>query len=230
MRSTWFAISLLVFSVPAVYSQHSQPTQPEGRVIGTVLDEQDQPIDNAQVCTHVSLPGKTVETCSAQSTSTGQFQMDHLPMGTFGVVASKDEDGYGGSDPSDEIQTVTLTPEAPMASVILKLGPKGGILVPSARDKVTGKPVYGFVLTWHVAGTDGSWSGGAGFSRWTTRTSIPAEKDVIIDRVSARGYKKWVYTDPLSPSGRLQFHLQHGDYKSIIIELEPEAKDAPAAQ
>ena len=230
MRSPWFVAALVLFSTLLAYSQTGEQTSPEGKVTGTVLDEQGQPIDNAQVCTHVSLPGETIETCSAQSDGSGQFQMDHLPMGTFGVVASKDEDGYAGPNPSDEIQTVTLTPEAPMANVVLKLGPKGGILVPSVRDKVTGKPVYGFVLSWWVDGTEGSWSGGAGFSRWTTRTSIPAEKDVIIGRVSARGYKTWVASDQSNPSGRLHVNLHRGEYKSLSIELEPEAKDGPTAQ
>ena len=229
MCSTWFAVGLLFLSTPGVYSQVSQPTQPEGKVTGIVVDEQNQPINDAEVSTQVSLPGKTVSNGGAKTDSNGQFQIEHLPMGTFGVVASKNEDGYAGFNQSAEMPTVTLTPEAPLANVVVKLGPKEGILVPSVKDKVTGKPLYDFVLRWHFDGTNSSFSGGGGFSRWTTRQSIPAEKDVVIGQVSARGYKKLVPTDPSDPSKPLQLHLQRGEVKSLSIELEPEAKDAPPA-
>ena len=196
--------------------------------MGVVVDEQNQPIIDAQVCTRVSLPGKLEDNCPAQTDGNGQFQIEHLPMGTFGVVASKNEDGYAGFDQTG-MPTVTLTPEAPLANVVVKLGPKEGILVPSVKDKFTGKPVYDFVLRWHLDGPNSSWSGGGGFSRWSTRMPIPAEKDVFIDVVSARGYKKWVPTDPSDPSRPLQLHLQHGEVKSLSVELEPEAKNAPTA-
>lgn len=32
------------------------------------------------------------------------------------------------------------------------------------KDKVTGKPVYDFLLSWQVYGTDSSLPGGGGFS------------------------------------------------------------------
>ncbi len=225
MRSSWFALSLLLLAAPAMYSQVS-PTQPEGRIIGTVLDERGQPIDNAHVSTLVSLrPGETFATEGAKTVNNGQFQIEHLSLGSFTVLASKDEDGYAGFNQAG-MPTVTLTPEAPLAKVVVKLGPKEGILAPSVTDKVTGKPVCNFLLRWHVTGTNSSWAGGMGFSRWTTRQSIPAEKDVFIDMVSARGYKKWVPTDPSDPSRPLQLYLQHGEVKSLSIELEPEAKDA----
>jgi carboxypeptidase family protein len=225
MRSTWFAISLLLLWAPATYSQVSQPSQPEGRVTGTVLDEQGQPINNAHVSTLVSLPGESFATEGATTDSNGQFQIEHLPMGTFTVVASKNEDGYAGFDQAG-MPTVTLTPEASLANVVVKLGPKEGILAPSVTDKVTGKPVCDFLLRWHVTGTNSSWAGGIGFSRGTTRQSILAEKDVVIDMVSARGYKKWVPTDPSDASRPLQIYVRRGEVKSLSFEIEPETKDA----
>ena len=228
MRSTLFAISLLLLSVPATYSQVSQPAQSEGRVIGTVLDEQGQPINNARVFTQVSLPGKTVSTEGATTDSNGQFQIEHLPMGTFTVLASKQEDGYASFDQAG-MPTVNLTHEAPLANVVVKLGPKEGILVPSVKDKVTGEPLCNFMLSWHVSGSDYTWTGGGGFSRWTTRQSIPAEKDVFIDMVSARGYAKRVPTDPSDPARPLKLRVQRGEVKSLSFELEPEPKASPTA-
>jgi hypothetical protein len=125
--------------------------------------------------------------------------------------------------------TVVLTPEAPTANVVVKLGPREGILEPSVKDRITGKPVYNFRLRWHVDGPNPSFSGDSGFSQWTTRQSIPAEKDVFIDAVSARGYKKWTPSDPSDQSQPLQLHLQRGEVKALNIELEPEAKSSPTA-
>jgi len=223
MRPICFALGLLLLSTFSAYSQVSQPSQAEGRVVGTVLDEQGQPINGAQVCTQVSLPSKINANCVVRSDKTGQFQVKHLAMGTFGVYAEKREDGYAGSDQLGGIQTVTLTPDAPLAQVILKFALKSGILAPSVKDKVTGKPVCNFLIQWHAIPADSvSIAGGAGFSQWTTRTSIPAEKDVFIDEVSARGYQKLLCTDPADPSKPLKVHLQHGEVKLLTFELEPD--------
>ena len=90
------------------------------------------------------------------------FGSSTCPWGPFSVVASKNEDGYAGFDNFPGIQTVTLTPEAPLANVVIKLGQKEGILAPSVKDKVTGKPLCDFLLRWYVSGTNSSLSGG----RW----------------------------------------------------------------
>lgn len=46
------------------------------------------------------------------------MQIAHLPMGTFGVVATNDEDGYPSFNQVG-MPTVTLTPEAPLANVVV---------------------------------------------------------------------------------------------------------------
>lgn len=101
------------------------------------------------------------------------------------------------------------------------------------KDRVTGKPLYNFMLQWgaestKIGITERGMGGVGGFSRWTTRTSIPAEKGLSIE-VSARGYKKWVYVDPPNPSRRFPLRVQHGEIKSLNIELQPEAEAAPTA-
>jgi hypothetical protein len=224
MRSTWFAVSLLLLSTSLSHSQ----MRPEGRVTGTVLDEFSQPIDKAQVCRVVYLPSKSDATCFAHTDKTGQFEIDHVPMGTYGVVASKNEDGYADFGLTAPVK-VTLTPEEPLANVIVKLGPRAGILIPRVRDKVTGTPLPDFFLKWRVDVPDGTWTGTSGFSQWTTRTSIPAAKDVSF-QVSAPGYQTWVYTDPSNLSRPSYLRLESGEQKSLSIELQPEAKNTPTPQ
>jgi hypothetical protein len=223
MRFAWFAAALLFLLTSPSYSQASEQGRPEGRVIGTVLDELDQPINKAQVCTVVNLPGESHSLCVARTDKTGQFQINHLPMGTFGLVASKIDDGYEDFEHAVPEQAVTLTPQQPLASVIVKLGPRAGILIPSVKDMVTGKPVPDFWVSWKFDIPNGSSTGTSGFSRWTTRTSIPADRDLSLE-VSAHGYKKWVWADGSNPSQPLYLRLRSAEQRVITIELQPEAK------
>ena len=66
---------------------------------------------------------------------------------TYGVVASKIDDGYADFGLTAPVK-VTITPEEPLASVILKLGPRAGILIPLVKNKITGKPVSDFLVAY----------------------------------------------------------------------------------
>ena len=227
MRSKSFAASLLLVLLTSLtYSQTSQQIPAVGRVTGTVLDELDQPINQAQVCSvvHIQLKPNTSQsnsTCVTHTDETGQFEIDHLPMGTYTITASKNDEGYAELRQGTPVPEVTLTPEEPIANVIVKLGPKQGILIPLVKDTSTGKPVFDFLLRWQTVVPDGRWGGTAGFGQWTTRTPIPAAKDVSLE-VSAHGYKNWVYADP---SGSRFLRLKSGQRKILSIELQPEAKN-----
>jgi hypothetical protein len=226
MRSTSFAVSLLMVIFSSLTSsQTSQQTPAVGRVTGTVVDESSQPINQAQVCSVVYLvlkPNRSQSnsTCVTHTDETGQFEIDHLPMGTYTITASKNDDGYAELGQGTPMPEVTLTPEQPLASVIVKLGPKQGILIPVVKDNVTGKPVFDFFLKWQTDVPDGRWSGAAGFSQWTTRTPIPVEQDVSLE-FSAHGYKSWVYADP---TGSRFLRMQSGEREILSIGLQPEAK------
>lgn len=86
--------------------------------------------------------------------STGQFQIQHFPMGTYRVTASKNEDGYPEIEDTNALPTATLTPAEPLARVMVKLGPQTGILVPIVKDKVTGKRIFQFQVHWMVNDPD----------------------------------------------------------------------------
>jgi hypothetical protein len=228
MRSKSFAASLLLVLLTSLtYSQTSQQIPAVGRVTGTVLDEFNQPINQAQVCSVVYLrlkpnTSQSNSTCVTHTDKAGQFQIDHLPMGTYSIAASKNDDGYAELGQGTPVPEVTLTPEEPIANVIVKLGPKQGILIPVVRDKATGKPVFDFLVRWQTVVPGGTSSGASGFSQWTTRTPIPAAKDVSLE-VSAHGYKNWDYVDP---SGSRFLRMQSGERKILTIELQPEAKNS----
>ena len=216
MRATWFLITLVLLSAGLCYSQAAI----EGKVVGVVVDEQNQPINGAQVCTRVaSRSGGAVGNCLALTDRGGQFEIEHLPLGTMSIVASKMEDGFVESHQAPGMQSVTLTAEAPQASIVLKLGPREGILVPTVKDANSGAPVYDFTLTWRpVSAQLRGNAGGAGFSRWVRSTPIPAEQDIVIDAVSARGYKLW-RSDQYGP---VPLRLERGEQRAVTFELEPD--------
>ena len=89
-----------------------------------------------QVCTWMrDAPAGSRESrggCPAATTDqAGQFRIDHVAMGTTGVEAIKPEDGYVAFAGTSVSEVVTLTPNQRSATVVLKLGPKAGRLIPT---------------------------------------------------------------------------------------------------
>lgn len=234
MERLWLPITvLLLASLPAL-PQTSRESPPAGTITGTVLDEQGKPFQGVQVCTYMmGAPSGSREArgdCPAATTdSDGQFRIDHVAMGTFGVEAIKPEQGYIAFAGTSVKQLVTLTPNQPSATVVLKLGPKPGVLLPSVKDKFTGEPIAEFQVEWTIFDPDNGGnlsSGGQFLRRGMTSAIVPPGKNLVLT-ISARGYKKWLYYDPSDPSRPAFLRLEPGEEKELEVELEPEA---PAAR
>jgi hypothetical protein len=225
---------LLLASLPT-FPQTADSSQPEGTISGTVLDEHGQPFKAVLVCTYMmGAPSGSKEArgdCPAATTDeAGQFRIDHVAMGTFGVEAIKPEDGYIAFAGTSVKKFVTLTPNQSSATVALKLGPKPGRLLPSVKDKSTGKPIFFFEVSWAISDPDpdepNSISGGQTISRVNERAIVPPEKHLVLT-ISARDYEKWVYHDPSDPSRPATIRFRPGEEKELLVELEPQA---PAAR
>ena len=66
--------------------------------------------------------------CPAATTEdAGQFRIDHVAMGTFGVEPIKPDQGYIAFAGTSVRQFATLTSRQSSATVLLKLGPKAGV-------------------------------------------------------------------------------------------------------
>jgi hypothetical protein len=231
MRAMFFTLLLLV-SLPTL-PQTADSSQPEGTISGTVLDEHGQPFKGVKVCTYMTdAPPRSKEArgdCAVTTDEAGQFRIEHMAMGRFGVEAIKPEDGYIAFAGTSVREFVALTPSESSAIVVLKLGPKPGVLLPSVKDELTGQPITSFQLSWKILDSDhpnSSYSGGQTLEQGDKRALVPPEKFLLLT-ISASGYKEWTYHDPSDSSRPASIRLQPGEEKELLVELEPEAPAAP---
>jgi hypothetical protein len=223
---------LLLASLPT-FSQTADSSQPEGTISGSVLDEHGQPFKGVTVCTYmIGAPSGSKEArgdCPATTDEAGQFRINHMAMGTFGVEAIKPEDGYIAFAGTSVKKMVTLTPSQSAATVALKLGPKPGVVLPSAKDKLTGQSIMSFQLSWDLVDPNNPnrhSSGGQDITQGIKQAIVPPEKYLLLT-ISAPGYKKWIYHDPSDPSRPALIRFRPGEEKELLVELEPQA---PAAR
>jgi len=218
------ALILLLFAASLLSAQGGDQSAAYGQITGTVLDENGQLVAHATVCTSMTTRRATNVICNTSTDQSGQFQIGHLNPGTYGVFATKEQGGYSIGHHLPE-QKVSITPADPYAEIILRLGPKGGLLVGSVRDTNTGKPVVGSQLRYIAL--DGTISGTAELNDHAQfQITVPAKTDLVLV-VLAPGYKGWVYADPANPS-RPVLRLESGEKKLMDVELEPATADATA--
>lgn len=223
---------LLLASLPAI-PQTADSSQPEGTISGTVLDEHGDPFKGVTVCTYMigAHPGSKEARgdCPVTTDQAGQFRIDHMAMGTFGVEAIKPEDGYIAFAGTSVKKVVILTLSQLSATVALRLGPKPGVLLPNVKDKLTGQPIMSFQFNWEISDSDSpnssSLGGGQTIEQGMKRALVPPERFLLLT-ISAPGYEKWIYRDPFDPSRRGLIRLHPGEEKELPVELEPQA---PAA-
>ena len=194
--------------------------QRSGRISGTVLDENGQVFDDADVCLMMRSGNNSVITCNlARTDKYGQFEIKNLESGTYGVFAAKDKEGYS-TDNQSAGKKVELTAQNPTSEITVRLRPRGGVLFASVVDKFTGQPLK---KAWiNYLEIDGKASGSSFISDGRIVLAVPIESDLVII-VSAEGYKGWVFTDPANPAHPV-LRLHSGERKTLDIQLEPTDK------
>jgi len=162
-----------------------QPQGP-GRITGTVLNEEGQPVANANICIAAEGPSM-VSYCNGVTDSVGHFEIEHVAMCSF-LISDKEEDGYSPShDPKNR---VALTLQEPTANLNIKLGPKAAMLIGSVTDSVTGKPVDNVRVKYIPVTEERAGSGTSSeFMRGEFKLNLPTTSDFVII-VAAKGYNR----------------------------------------
>jgi hypothetical protein len=225
MPSALATLLLLVSFVAAQTSPSpNEQVQPGGTITGIVTNNDGDPIERALLCTDYATPNGSSTSCGSTETGRdGKFEL-HVALGEIGVFATKQEGGYWpvvDVSPSQQkgVYKVTLTKEAPTATVTLKIGPRPGELKFDVKDKATGKPVEGFGVRWIAV--DNARMMSTDLPR--TYAIVPPDVDVIVE-VHADGYRRWFYIDPSNPS-QPTLRLALGEVRHFDVELEPAEKN-----
>jgi len=213
MSSQWAATVLLALSLSFAAGQSSPSSVPIGRISGIVLDEQGQPMEQANVCVSATSKNGTASNCSVMSDAAGRFQTQQLEAGDYHVFAVKEDDGYScfGQCPGDP---ATISASSPMPSVVIHMKPRGGMLTGSVTNKLTGEPIRVFVLRY--LGIQQNMSGAGGGGNGKLSLTLPIGTDIIFV-VTADGYQTWYYSEGGNPLLR----LSSGEKKTLDVQLEP---------
>jgi len=186
---------VLLLSICSV-CQTPVPTPSDGRISGTVVNENGKPVPGAAVYASldsqedsslVDLRNSTV----ARTDAAGRFDFGRkLKHGFYEIYARKDKDGY--PDPTSKfyqplnfrVQNVQLYGDHPAEKVTVQLSEKAAILAGKVYDAVTGLPLkahvgftnlrtetgeIGIGLAGHSVSADGKFS-----------ELIPANTDVLV--------------------------------------------------
>ena len=235
MRLFYFVATLLVLSWVIAQAQNSETAHSQGRIAATILNNEGEPVRKTFVCISIrgedSSGGYSTTHCGLVTDKNGEVEIENMQLGKLDIGAEAPFGGYWKEDlKAARLQTVTLTPEEPFGRVILRIGPRPGILNLSLRDKETGEFVWSAQIHLSVASRKLGSSGTGNFEKSESsglRVPIRPNSDVILE-VSAPGYKTWFYTDPTTPSQRT-LRLESDEQRSISVELEPDPQDAAKA-
>jgi len=136
-----------------------------------------------------------------------------LKLGTYGVFAINEAEGYSIENQSPG-QDVTVSSDQPWPSVTVRLHGRGGVLVGSITDKLTGRSIRGSIQ--YMAVDMDCDSAASTLVEGKFNVTITPNCDVVVI-AKAKGYKGWVFTDGARPTLR----LARGERKEINIQLEP---------
>ena len=195
----------------------------ESGVTGVVLTQDGQLASGARVCISVSEGQHTTINCRVATDNDGRFTVEQLKPGTYRVFAINEAQGYS-IESQGPGQGVTITAEQPWPIVTIHQRARGGVLVGSVIDKLTGKKLERAQMRYTSLDSNGS--GGTVVINGDFQVAVPADSDLLVV-VMSEGYRGWVYTDPSTPS-RPVLKLAAGERKQLEIELEPLASPTAA--
>ena len=106
-------------------AQSPAPVQPQGRIIGLVVNDLNEPIGSANLCTSVVGAHSSSTSCGQTADRRGHFDIS-VALDTNRVFADKQDAGYqnASTKPMGYGVPVKLTEAQPVAHVTIKIGPQ----------------------------------------------------------------------------------------------------------
>jgi Carboxypeptidase regulatory-like domain len=210
----WPVATFLLFVGLLAFAQNKPQSLGSSGIVGTVLNEEGQLVDHAKACVSFTSGNSRNINCNVSTDKDGQFTIEGLKIGKYGVFAINETEGYSIDNQSPG-QEVRITADEPWPNVTVRLRPRGGILVGSVSDKTTGKAVKGAWVQYILIDN----GGGSRYTDGEFQMAVPADSDLLV-LVWAKGYKGWLYNDASSPT-RPVLRLASGERKVLEVELEP---------
>lgn len=110
------AVLLLLLTTLSLMAQNTPAPIDNGTIAGIVLNEGGEPVDHAHICLSVSKGNETTTNCTVSTSNEGgNFAIEHLKPGTYGLFAIKQEEGYS-IDNQQRGQSVNITANQPYAN------------------------------------------------------------------------------------------------------------------
>jgi hypothetical protein len=208
----------------------AQTQDNRGLIDGIVTYEDRKPVMGATVyATPIGRPiGAIIP--HAETDETGYFVIHIYPswFGRFAVTAKKEDENFPDMNQfySDgKFATVTLTPRHRAETVIIRLGPKAGVLVGTVADAVTGAPLNPCVEL-RRAKEPNNFLAGTGLVNANYHVLVPSNTDVLM-KIWYRGHKPWFYPGTTDKAQSRPINLKPGEEAKLDIRLEPDSKSPP---
>jgi hypothetical protein len=158
---------------------------------------------------------------SVETDGEGKFTFDRFAWGKYAVCAHKEAEGYreicNSIFSKDSAPTVTLSPQAPRAGVLVIVGPKAGTVSGTVTDAVTGAPMNA-VLRIRPSRDNGRF-----FDQGVSpqfNSLVPPDADLELE-VRAPGYQLWRSSVDGYQQGK-PVRVKSEEKRTLEIRLWPE--------
>ncbi len=211
VRTVLCVLTILTIVAP-VCSQSEK-----GQIVGTVIDENGHPVANAQVSPqYLGVAVFRTLVITVDTDERGRFRIGHLRWGPYAVYAGKETDRYPNLRlplyRTRPVPKVTLSTQQPTAQIVVRIGPRAGVLVASVRDALTHALVNSQLVLQRADG-----SGTIMLSEPPEfRVLLPANTDVSVE-IRKKGYKPWRYSEATNRFVR----VNSGEEKKLEVSLMP---------
>ena len=204
MRVASILLASVVVSLPL--AAHGQT----GCVSGVVVDNVGRPIKGMQVgLAEHTWKGEQQPAGQAVTDESGNFEIDGVPPGEYGLGASNYAMGYPGKLP---FQQVSVTASGTCTSVTYNAGARTAILKLTASDTVTNKPIPDVLVRVSPEGQPGSWRSLGDMQRaGIPDAQVPSLVKLRIE-ITAKGYSSSVLSFP---------PLKPGETRELTVKLTP---------